>query len=297
LRSLLILGTASLVALACGDSESSGNDDEAAAGTGGTKGQSGGDGSDNRAGSSSGNGDQAGSVSIPPSAGEWQSDFRDARVDVTPAGENTCSATAELLEASDVARVRIGESTLYAGFDQVSGDNQDPVVARVDGDTVVWCHHHENDGPDGRALGVTWDGGSKAYVVYTIVGGGSDLEKDGWFRSYGGHAAISGGGSKVSVLGQLDAASGELLTATHLIAIKSERKVNGHKPSGAPRVTADGSVEFYGESAHKPIGADAKNSMVCSDYPFNSKYRFSPDLKSLLCAECTNCTDNVLPCD
>jgi hypothetical protein len=132
-------------------------------------------------------------------------------------------------------------------------------------------------------------------MLSTIVGGGSDLEKPGWFRFYG-HAAISGGGAKVSVLGRVDALSGELPHATHLIAVKSDRKVNSHSPAGAARVLEDGSVEFWGESAHKPIGADGKNAMGCTDYPFSSKYRFSPDLSELKCAECSNCTGNVLAC-
>ncbi len=132
--------------------------------------------------------------------------------------------------------------------------------------------------------------------MYTIVGGGSDLEKPGWFRSYGGHAAISGGGVKVSVLGRVDTQTGELTHATHVIAVKTDRKVNSHSPAGPARVLEDGSVEFWGESAHKPIGADGKNGMECTDYPFKSRYRFSADLSALKCAECSNCTGNMLPC-
>lgn len=240
----------------------------------------------------------AGEAAAPsiPGGRAWTSDYAEARIDVSSNG-NECQVSAEMLDRSALARASIGDVRIYAGYDQVSGDNQDPVVARVDGGVVTWCRHHENDPPDGRALGVAWDGGERAYVVYTVVGGGTDLEKVGWFRSYGGHAAISGGGVKVSVLGQVNARTGELSSATHIIAIKDGNKVNSHVPAGPPSVLADGSVEFRGESAHKAIGADGKKPMLCTDYPFDTTYRFSADLEQLICAECSNCTGNTLPCD
>jgi hypothetical protein len=234
-------------------------------------------------------------VEIPPSAGAWRSDYAEAQIDVDSSG-NDCTTTAEALEGSDLARVVVEEAALYVGYDQVSSDNQDPVVALVRDGAVAWCRHHEDDGPDCRALGVTWDGGDFAYVVYTIVGGGTDLEKPGWFGSYGGHAGISGGGSKVSVVGRVETESGELEVATHIIAIKSDGKVNSHVPAGAVRVLSDGSVEFYGESAHKALGADGRGPMGCTDYPFDSRYRFTSDLSAALCAECSNCTENTLAC-
>ncbi|HEU4538491.1 MAG TPA: hypothetical protein VFS00_30430, partial [Polyangiaceae bacterium] len=62
-------------------------------------------------------------------------------------------------------------------------------------------------------------------------------------------------------------------------------------------VLPGGAVEYHGTSAHKPLGADGKNPMGCTDYPFDTTYRFSPDLSTLLCAASTNCTSNVVPCD
>lgn len=232
----------------------------------------------------------------PAGASDWLRDFAEASLDVESTG-GTCTADAALLAASDAARVTIGTSTLYAGFDQVSADNQDPVVARVDDGVMTWCRHHEDDAPDGRALGLTWDGGSTAYVVFTVVGGGTDLETTGWFRSYGGHAAVGGGGAKVGVVGRIDATTGALLTATHVIAILQDRKVNSHGPLDAVWVLDDGSVEYHGASAHKPLGADGWEPMGCTDYPFDTRYRFSADLLEARCAESTSCTTNVVPCD
>ncbi len=228
-------------------------------------------------------------------SGEWDSDFQDGKLDVNSA-ENNCTVTAQALKDSGLAQVTHGTQTLYVGWDQVSGNNQDPVVAFVDEDEVKWCKHHENDGPDARALGLAWDGGPEAYVVYSVVGGGSDLENHGgWLNSYA-PGAISGGGPKVSVLGRVDLSGGEILSSTFIIAVTEAGKVNGMKPEAAPVVLADGSVEFRGSSAHKPIGVDKKSSMACTDYPFDATYRFSADLSTLVCAQSTNCSGNDLAC-
>ncbi len=197
------------------------------------------------------------------------------------------------MESAGAPRLTFGDTTIYVGFEQ-DGQNQNPVFARFDGGAKVYCEHHETEGPDGRALGLTWDGGDFAYVVYTIVGGGTSLEgKGGWVPSYA-PGAISGGGSKVSYVGNVETTSGTLTAGTFIIAVKSDNKVNSHGPRGAVTVLADGNVEFLGASAHKPLD-DGWVAMDCTDYPFDSRYRLSPELDVLKCADCTNCTSKK-PC-
>jgi hypothetical protein len=224
-----------------------------------------------------------------PSADGWESAFEEGGV----GGVSCDSAEADF---DGVPHVTIGTSTLYAGFRQASGNNQNPIVARFDDGEQVWCAEHETEGPDGRAEGVTWDGGDVAYVVYTVVGGGTGLEgHGGWLPSYA-PGAISGGGAKVSVVGRVDASSGELLSSTFVIAVLSSGNVNTHRPAGAVTVLEDGSVEFLGASAHKPIDANGRDSMDCTDYPFDSRYRSSADLTELVCADSSNCVSER-PCD
>lgn len=236
-------------------------------------------------------GSTAGATGSPPpgpAAEGWISDYSEG------AAAAECGADEAAFAA--LPHVTVGAATIYVGFDQVSGNNQDPVVARFDAGQPIWCRSHEDDGPDGRAHGVTWDGGPYAYVVYTIVGGGSDLEgKGGWLSSYA-PGSISGGGPKVSVVGRVDVSDGELDAATFVIAVKSDNKVNSHGPRGAVTVLAGGGVEFLGASAHKAIDADGESAMDCTDYPFDTRYRFSPDLGQLLCADATNCASQE-PCD
>jgi len=186
----------------------------------------------------------------------------------------------------------IGNARLFVGFEQV-GQNQNPILARFDGGAPTYCVKHETEGPDGRALGVTWDGGAVAYVVYTIVGGGSAFDakaKGQWLDRYGD----GGGSSKVSVIGAVDAKTGALSYATFVIAKKQDGKTNTHAPADAITVTPQATLEFRGSSAFQPMNPD-RSIMECTNYPFDTRYVFSADLKTLVCSSSTNCTSKV-PC-
>lgn len=301
LKVALMLAGVGALASACGDGSSNADgatgDGDGGDGDGGDgDGQVGGDGDGD--GDDSGDGDGSMLPESELSADEsWTSDFADASISVS-SSDNGCTTTATDLAQSGLARVPSEDGRiLYVGFAQVGANNQDPLVALVDGDEVMWCQHHEDDPPDGRAVGVSWNGGEVAYVTYTVVGGGTDLEGGGgWLDSYA-PGAISGGGVKVSLVGQVDVSSGALLSSTFVIAVKMDGTVNTHNPSTAAHVLSDGSIEFLGESTHKPIGVDKATSMGCTDYPFDTRYRFSADLSTLICAESTNCDSNHVPCD
>jgi hypothetical protein len=43
-------------------------------------------------------------------------------------------------------------------------------------------------------------------------------------------------------------------------------------------------------------GTSLEGKGGCTDYPFDSRYRFSPDLTSLVCADWTNCVSQK-PCE
>ena len=181
-------------------------------------------------------------------------------------------------------------SALYVGFQQ-QGQNQNPVFARFDGGSLRYCEHHEEEAPDGRAYGVTWDGGATAFVVYTIAGGGSafdDKARGKWLDHYGD----GGGSSKVAYIGEVDTASGDLRAGTFVIAKKMDGKTNSHKPADAILFLDDGRLELHGDSAFQPMNPD-KSLMDCTDYPFHTKYVFSGDLVTLTCSSSTNCTSNA----
>jgi hypothetical protein len=267
---------------ACG-SDSQGSPGAAGATTGGSAGAGG----SASGGAGATDGSAADAPGPGPSTDGWKSAYVDGGVRIG------CGDSREAVAGSGAPGLVFGNTAIYVGYEQ-SGQNQNPVFVRFDQDTQAYCEHHESQGPDGRAVGITWDGGAHAYVVYTVVGGGTSLEgKGGWVPSYA-PGSMSGGGPKVSYVGRVETTHGTLQTGTFVIAVNSDNHVNSHAPRGAVTVLADGNVEFLGSSAHKPIDEGWK-PMSCTDYPFDSRYRFSPYLATLVCADCTNCRSQK-PC-
>jgi len=216
----------------------------------------------------------------------------------------TCEMTFEQMKASSAPFIESGNTTIFVGFQQY-GNNQDPVFFRFDGGQKVYCEHHEMQAPDGRALGITWDGGPTAYVVYTIVGGGTALEtaaKAGWLNRYGD----GGGSAAVSVIGEVETQFGTLRRATFVTARRDNNtKTNTLRPAGALKVLADGSLEFIGHSAFGPLNPDKSAMCVPSvEYPaaldgaMGPSYlaRFAPDLASVRCASTAGCSQVKTPC-
>lgn len=284
-RSPFIAVSAALTLLACGDDSGGVVGADTGLAVGPDTGVDTGAGNDTGAGS-----DTAGDAPAPPPQGAlaagWQKAF------AAGSAALDCAMTFDAASKTSAPRLTIGGATLFVGYQQVSSANQDPVVRRFDGATARWCVRHEQQSPDGRALGVTWDGGATAYVVFTIVGGGSDLDKaatGGWLASYG-----NGGGAKVAVVGQLDAATGALARASFVIAKLSSGKTNTFNPTDAPIRLANGDVELDGDSAFQPIQPD-RALQACTGYPFHAKYVLAGDLATARCATSTDCTSNA-PC-
>jgi hypothetical protein len=214
-----------------------------------------------------------------------------------------CNDSFAMLLAKNVTHVTVDGSTIFAGMEQVSANDQDPVVARFDAaGTKVFCEHStKGGGIDGRAYGVTWDGKDALYVVYTIVGGGSLFDaaaKGGWLSAYGD----GGGSSRVAVIGALDASTGVVKRATFVAArvVKNgQTKTNTLVPADAVHVLGDGSLEFFGNPAYCTLNPD-KSSMCdpakTTDYPKDYRARFSADLATMSCAGATGVSTIKQPC-
>lgn len=241
-----------------------------------------------------------GAVGVPtgPGDGRFRQAFAKDGVGVT------CEMTFEQMKASSAPYIESGNTTIFVGFQQY-GNNQDPVFFRFDGGQKVYCEHHEQQAPDGRALGITWDGGPTAYVVYTIVGGGTALETaagGGWLTRYGD----GGGSAAVSVIGEVETQFGTLKRATFVTARRDNNtKTNTLRPAGALKVLTDGSLEFIGYSAFGPLNPDKSAMCVPSvEYPsaldgaMGPSYlaRFAPDLGSVRCASTAGCSLVKTPC-
>mgnify|MGYP001080020626 FL=1 len=133
-------------------------------------------------------------------------------------------ANAQLSSASEATDSKGNQYSV--GFDQASGNNQDPFVIKKDGQgNQIWKITHENTGVDGRAVWVTIDSNDNPWVVFTVDGGSNDggyitkkqVDADAFsgvfMNSYG-----SGGGPKASVIALLDPATGNIKKATFMAA-------------------------------------------------------------------------------
>jgi len=241
-----------------------------------------------------------GTPGTPTGAGDgnFRKAFKDGGVGVT------CELTYSQMVQSGAPSLTVGNTTLFVGFQQY-GNNQDPVLFRFDNQVKVYCEHHEAQSPDGRALGITWDGGPTAYLVYTITGGGTafdTLAKGGWISSYGN----GGASSKVAVIAQVETQFGTVQRATFVPARRQSGTItNSLSPADAVTVLTDGTLEFVGSSAFAPLNPD--RSPMClanTEYPaaLDGKQgpsylaRFSADLSSALCASTAGCSLVQKPC-
>jgi hypothetical protein len=223
------------------------------------------------------------------------------------AGSIGCEQSFAQLKKSGTPRLTFGRTTVFVGFQQY-GNNQDPVFARYDGSTEVYCEHHEKQSPDGRALGLTWDGGDTAYVVYTVVGGGTELEAKaarGWLNRYGD----GGASAAVTVIGRVELRGGTLERSSFLVARRvknGQTKTNTIVPVAAPLRTASG-IAILAKSAFAPINPDL--SLMCpsgkGEYPQQAPGRadqasyvgvFTADLGGLKCARTWGCSNVRKPC-
>lgn len=309
LGGLLLLTLAG--AAACGD-ENDGATGSASAGAAGASGSGNASGGGNPGGAggggnpggaagsagAAGSGNPGGGGSSQAVAPGWKQAFSSGGVGVT------CESSYQDMVKSGAPSLTFGDTTIFVGFQQY-GNNQDPVFRRFDGEKEVYCEHHEKQSPDGRAHGIAWDGGETAYVVYSIVGGGTDLEqkaKGGWISSYGD----GGGSSKVTVLASVEVAFGTIVKATFVPAKKSGNKTNTLGPKAAPLVLADGTIELLGGSAWAPLNPD--QSGMCeptTEYPGsldgskdgpNYLGRFTADFTSVVCASTAGCSKVKTPC-
>lgn len=213
-----------------------------------------------------------------------------------------CSEGAGAWLAKNVTHVTVGGSTMFVGYEQVGGTDQDPIVARADGDAIVFCEHSKKGGGvDGRAYGVTWDGGDRLYVVYTIVGGGTLFDTvcaGGWLSSYGN----GGASAKATVIGRVDAKTGVVMNGTFVeskLTKSGQLKTNTLLPADAIHVLANGNLQFIGKPSYCTLNPD--QSLMCdpsvsADYPADYRAQFTPDLTTMLCASASGVSVVKQPC-
>ncbi|MGD1936737.1 MAG: calcium-binding protein [Cyanophyceae cyanobacterium] len=188
------------------------------------------------------------------------------------------------------AAVSQGNTTFVAGYAQVSGNNQNPRIARFDNGVRTWLggDNYESGGADSVARGLLWDGGRDLYAVFSIDGAQApDFRRfsgSGWINSYG-----NGGGPSVSVLARLNPNTGAIEQATYLRAELSSGRTNTLRVNNLS-FDGSGNVVVNASSFFSPLRADRTRFNCSGSSPFDYTVTLSPDLSSALSASASGCS-------
>ncbi|MEM9539622.1 MAG: hypothetical protein AAGA60_08930 [Cyanobacteria bacterium P01_E01_bin.42] len=191
------------------------------------------------------------------------------------------------LQSLGAASQTFGNTTIYIGTNQVSANNQDPILTSFTNGVRDWLiTDYDTSAADARGLGLLWDGGSSLYAAFTIDGGTppgegfTQFTQDGWLSSYG-----SGGGAKATVLLQIDAATGVGIGGTYVSAELSNGNTNTLLPTGLA-FDDDGNVVLDALSFFFPrdIDGSTQEQTEFSNSPFPYTIVFDPTLENALSA-------------
>lgn len=198
----------------------------------------------------------------------------------------------QAIAATGAASLTIGTQTIYVGTWQASSNNQNPIIASFDSSNPSnnWVKtDYESTGADGRGLGLFWDG-SNLFAAFTTDGTQGSVSQDwrratgatgqfSWLNSYG-----SGGGAKISVVGKLDPATGDLTDAAYLSAILNSGNSNTLTVTDLS-VNSSGNLVVEASSFFGPRNPDGSrmtqvDTSITS--PFDYTIELTPDLDTVV---------------
>ncbi len=203
----------------------------------------------------------------------------------------TRDTSEEDIIAAGADSITFGSQTVYIGTEQVSANNQDPIIRSFDSANPDnnWTRQDlETTGTDGRGLGLIWTG-TALYGVFSVDGTQGEVAEDfrratgevkqDWLRSYGS------GEGKVAVIGQLDPATGALLKAAYLSAVKQNGESNSLSITGAT-VNGVGNLVISAKSFFSPRrpngSALTKDPNNTQGSPFDYIVEITPDLTEVI---------------
>ncbi|MEL6552243.1 MAG: DUF4114 domain-containing protein [Cyanobacteria bacterium J06621_11] len=193
--------------------------------------------------------------------------------------------------ASGANSITIGSQTIYIGTNQVSGNNQNPIIRSFDatGSSKNWTRTDlETTGTDGRGLGLVWTG-TALYGVFSVDGIQGQPAEDfrratgdaqqNWLKSFGS------GEGKIAVIGQLDPLTGALLKAAYLSAVKQDGKTNSLLVTDMT-VNNTGNLIISAKSYFSPRrpngSAMTRDSELTASSPFNYTVEMTADLTKVV---------------
>eukprot|EP00004_Rigifila_ramosa_P028118 TRINITY_DN944_c0_g1_i1.p1 TRINITY_DN944_c0_g1~~TRINITY_DN944_c0_g1_i1.p1 ORF type:complete len:329 (-),score=78.49 TRINITY_DN944_c0_g1_i1:33-953(-) len=197
----------------------------------------------------------------------------------------SCASPQSSLDLLNVVKVASGPTAFYLGYQQVTSNNQDPILIRYDNGVRTFCQTNiETTTDDGKGVALAWDTDTqRLFGVFTSTGNGAGTTKyqnytsAGWVPNFFGTLANSSG-AKVSVILRLSAATGVPETGTFVGAKLSSSAAN----TCVPRELGfgDGALVVLFDSYYSPIDAPgaspgATQAMACtgaSPLPFYTKW-------------------------
>jgi hypothetical protein len=196
----------------------------------------------------------------------------------------TADASEKELTEKAAANVSIGDKTYYIGTNQITADNQNPIMICFDEGEKVWSFEsYENAPPDGKGIGLATDG-ELLYAAFSVDGGTYDTPffteytKNGWITSYG-----QGGGAKVGVILRINTDNGKPYEGSFLIARKEDGTTNSLEIRDM-RVEPE-VLYVKTNSWYSPLDTEKNRIQVSGSSPFDYRVNLTKDLTRAVTTE------------
>lgn len=201
----------------------------------------------------------------------------------------TCDTPEATLIEAGVPRVASGSTAIYIGYQQISGANQDPIIARFDSGIRTWCRtDYETSRVSHQGYLLAWDGGNRLYAVFSTEGSqafNQDFSRftvDGWLEEYGP------GNARAAVIARIDPVTGDITNATYHSAVLTNGNTNSLTVTDI-QVLASGNVVVRADADSFPREVNGSR-MVCTGRPYRYTVEFNADLTVALGAVSTGCS-------
>lgn len=203
----------------------------------------------------------------------------------------SCRDTEAAIRRKNGAMVAVGQTRFYIGYQQVSADNQNPILVRFDNGRRTWCQTtYETSNDDSRGYGLVWNGQGVLYTVFSSTGTQGSPSQDfrrfatrGWLTSYG-----NGGGAKAAVLAQINPTTGNVTAATFLSSVLTSGRTNSIQVT-ALNLRAD-RLLVEADSWFAPRRADRQPMQCSGSSPFRYRLEFSANLQTVIRSSADRCS-------
>lgn len=198
--------------------------------------------------------------------------------------------------ASGAPAVTFGDTTIYAGYQQVAANNQDPILVAYRDGARIWTNTQLEFGPvDARATGLLWDGKDRLYVGFRQIGFSFDdlrsFTAGGWQPS-----VVNAGSTSYAVILRIDPNTGLPVgqEGTFIVArLTSTNRANTCLVN-AMGFCANGDIVASFDSFFNPLRTDLSimNYTGTGSSPHDYRVRLTADLSTATNAEAID-FDNV----